>query len=78
MSCPFLLKTHPCRCTAVKGDPGAPPRIVVATLCRAGYKACPAYRFTRAAGKLLHPADFSAWVVLGIPAGCENSVPQPG
>jgi hypothetical protein len=55
-----------------------PPRLVVATLCRARYEACPAYRFVKAAGRPLHPADFLSWVVHKIPAGCDDSVPQQG
>jgi hypothetical protein len=78
MPCPFLKKATGPRCGAVAGNSGAPPRLVIATLCRAGYQACPAFRFTRSSGKLLHPADFVAWVVRGIPAGCEDPIPQPG
>jgi hypothetical protein len=78
MPCPYLSKTHPPRCTAVAGEAALPPRIVVATLCRAGFKACPAHRFTRAAGRLLHPADFIAWVTLRIPTCYDDETPQQG
>ena len=78
MPCPYLRRTHPARCTAVAGNPMAPPRLIVITLCRSGFQACPAFRFTRAAGKLLHPGDFVAWVVQRVPPGCDGEAPQPG
>jgi hypothetical protein len=78
MPCPFLRTSTPARCCAVSGKPGAPPKVVVATLCRGGHEHCPAFRFTRASGKLVHPADFVSWIVLGIPAGYDDSLPQPG
>lgn len=76
MPCPFLHSRHPARCGAV-ASPVSPPQLVMATLCRKGFQACPAYRFTQAAGKLLHPADFWSWVVLGIPPGCNRPPAEP-
>jgi hypothetical protein len=78
MPCPFLRKSNPPRCNAVSGKPGAPPGVVVQTLCRGSHEGCPAFRFTRASGKLLHPADFESWVILRIPAGYDDILPQPG
>ncbi len=77
MSCPLLRKGHVPRCGAVSGV-AVPPRLVLSTLCRGDHESCPAFRYTRAAGKLLHPSDFVAWVVRGITPGCEEATPHPG
>jgi hypothetical protein len=77
MPCPLLRKSSPCRCRAVSGEV-TPPKVIVAALCRAEFQVCPAYRFIRAAGKPLHAADFDAWVVRGVPAGCSDGSPLPG
>ena len=69
MSCPLLRRTHPPQCRAVSGGSGPLAREVVATYCHGPFGECPAYRFVRASGRLLHPADFRAWVVQGIPPG---------
>jgi hypothetical protein len=69
MSCPFLHKSHAPQCRAVAGGPLAIDRDVVATYCRPAHASCPAFRFLRASGRLVHPADFQAWVVLRVPPG---------
>jgi hypothetical protein len=48
----------------------------VVALCRGEFTTCPAYRFVRAAGREVHPADFTAWVVRGIGPG-EVDPPPP-
>jgi hypothetical protein len=44
-------------------------RDTVAAYCRAAHASCPAFRFLRATGRLVHAADFAAWVVRGVPPG---------
>ncbi|HEX9048945.1 MAG TPA: hypothetical protein VF841_00260 [Anaeromyxobacter sp.] len=69
MSCPLLRRAHPPQCRAVGGGPEPVGGGVVATYCRARFGDCPAYRYVRAAGRLLHPADFRSWVLDGIAPG---------
>ncbi len=69
MSCPLLRRAHPLQCRAVAGDPTPVDRDVVAAYCRGRFGDCPAYRFVRAAGRLLHPADYRSWVLDGISPG---------
>jgi hypothetical protein len=75
MSCPLLRRAHPLQCRAVGGEPVPVGRDVVATYCRGKFGDCPAYRYVRAAGRLLHPADFRSWVLDGISPG--RLVPAP-
>jgi hypothetical protein len=44
-------------------------REVIAGYCRGAFAGCPAFRFVRAAGRLVHPSDFTAWVVRGVTPG---------
>ncbi len=76
MACPYFRRTPP-GCRAVAGALGAPPLKVVQEHCRGEYARCGAYRFTRAAGRLLNPADFFSWVVRRIPPGGLEPVPDP-
>ncbi len=69
MSCPLLRRAHPPRCRAVAGEPPPVGPDVVASYCRGHYGSCPGYRYVRAAGRLLNPADFRAWVVDRIQPG---------
>ncbi len=69
MSCPLLRRAHPPQCRAVSGGPMPVGRDVTAAYCRGRYGDCPAYRYVRAAGRFLHPADFHAWVVEGLSPG---------
>ncbi len=69
MSCPLLRRAHDPRCGAVAGGPAPVDRDIVATYCRGRFGGCPAYRYVRAAGHAVHPADFRAWVVDGIGPG---------
>ena len=69
MSCPLLRRAHPAECRAVSGGPAPIGRDVVAAYCRGRFGDCPAYRFVRAAGRLLHPADYRSWVLDGISPG---------
>ncbi len=69
MSCPLLRRSHPPECRAVAGGPAQVDRDVAAAYCRGSYGDCPAYRYLRAAGRHLHPADFHAWVVEGLSPG---------
>ena len=69
MSCPLLRRAHPLQCRAVAGDSAAVDRDIVATYCRGRFGDCPAYRYVRAAGRLLHPADYRSWVVDRIAPG---------
>ena len=83
MSCPLLRRAHPAECRAVSAGPAPIGRDVVATYCRARHAECPAYRYVRAAGHGLHPADFRSWVVEGIRPGSVEPDPdhpylQPG
>ncbi len=75
MVCPFYRKGASPRCVAVAGAPGRPPRPAVEGWCRAEFTRCPAYRYVRAAGRPLHPADFTSWVVRGIPPGALEPPP---
>jgi hypothetical protein len=75
MTCPLLRRTQPPQCRAVSGVPFSLPREVIVTYCRAAHPSCPAFRFVRATGRTAHPADFRAWVVLGVPPG--RSEPSP-
>lgn len=68
MSCPLLTRSS-CRCRAVADAPHALPRLVLATYCHAAHESCPAFRYLRAAGHPAHPADFRAWVILGVSPG---------
>jgi hypothetical protein len=78
MSCPLLRRSQGPACRAVSGGPVAVPREVVAAYCRATWGDCPAYRYLRAAGHLLNPADFRAWVVDGLPPGRTTADPPAG
>ncbi len=69
MSCPLLRRAHPFQCRAVAGGPAPIDREVAAAYCRGSYGDCPAYRYVHAAGHLVHPADFRAWVVDGLSPG---------
>lgn len=69
MMCPLLRRSQPLQCRAVAGGGVAVPRDVVAAYCRGAYGGCPAYRYVRASGRLLHQTDFRAWVVIGISPG---------
>ena len=77
MSCPLLRRAHPPRCRAVAGEPPPVGSDVVASYCRGHYGSCPGYRYVRAAGRLLNPADFRAWVVEGISPGHADASPEP-
>jgi hypothetical protein len=76
MSCPLLRRTHPPQCRAVSGGVAPLAREVLATYCRGPFGECPAYRYVRASGRLLHPADFRAWVVQGIGPGRLDAAPD--
>ena len=69
MSCPLMRRAHPARCRAVAGEPTPVGSDIVASYCRGDHASCPAYRYVRAAGRPLNPADFQAWVVDGISPG---------
>jgi hypothetical protein len=69
MSCPLLRRAHPLQCRAVAGGPAPLQRDVVAAYCRGPFGDCPAYRYVRAAGRLVHPADYRSWVLDGIAPG---------
>ncbi len=69
MTCPLLRRSHPLLCRAVAGAQEPLPGDVVAAYCRGPYGGCPAFRYVRASGRLLHRADFRAWVVIGISPG---------
>jgi hypothetical protein len=69
MICPLLRRSHPPRCRAVMGGIEPVPKDVIAAYCHGPFGACPAYRYVRASGRLLHPSDFRAWVVMGISPG---------
>lgn len=69
MMCPLLRRSHPPMCRAVAGELEPVPRDVAAAYCHGPYGNCPAYRYVRASGRLLHRADFRAWVVMGISPG---------
>lgn len=76
MSCPLLRRSHPPACRAVAGDSAAVGREILAAYCRGPYGTCPAYRYVRAAGHLLHPADFRAWVVEDVAPGRIDARPD--
>jgi len=76
MSCPLLRRAHPPRCRAVAGEPAPVGPEVIASYCRGQYGECPGYRYVRAAGRLLNPADFRAWVVEGIAPGRAEPSPE--
>lgn len=69
MACPLLRRAPPHRCRAVDGASAALPGHVLSAYCRGAYAGCPAYRFLRAAGRPVHPSDFTSWVVRGIGPG---------
>jgi hypothetical protein len=69
MTCPFLARTIRTECRAVADRPAPLPRVVVASCCRERHASCPAYRYVRAAGRPLDPADFRAWVLDRISPG---------
>ncbi len=69
MTCPLLRRAHPAECRAVADAPAPLPRVVLASYCRGDHASCPAYRYVRAAGRPVDPADFHAWVVDGISPG---------
>lgn len=69
MACPLLSRSQPPRCRAVSGGPLAVSREVQAGFCRGTFCDCPAYRYIRATGRALHPADFVAWVLRGLTPG---------
>lgn len=69
MTCPLLQRSRLPRCRAVMGGDQPVTHQVVAAYCRGAYGGCPAYRYLRAAGHLVHPQDFTAWVVRGITPG---------
>lgn len=77
MSCPLLRRSQPPHCRAVAGGPTPLGRDTVATYCRGPYGDCPGYRYVRASGHAVHPADFRAWVTRGIsPGRVEPAVPE--
>ncbi len=69
MPCPFLGLTSRPECRAVAERPAPLRRDVLASYCRERHAACPAYRYVRAAGRPVDPADFRAWVVDEISPG---------
>jgi hypothetical protein len=75
MSCPLFRRSQPPRCRAVVDGPTPVGPAVVASYCRGHYGGCPAYRYVRAAGRLLNPADFRAWVVEEIEPGRSGASP---
>ncbi len=78
MTCPLLRRAHPPRCRAVAGDPVPVGPEIVAAYCRGHHASCAAYRYVRAAGRPLNPADFRAWVVDGISPGHAEPSPESG
>ncbi len=76
MPCPLLRRSHAPACRAVADAPAALGREVLATYCRGPYGDCPAYRYVRAAGRPVHPADFRAWVVLDVAPGQVDARPD--
>ncbi len=77
MVCPFLRRSHPAGCRGVAYGAEPLPREVLAAYCRGGWSTCPGYRYVRASGQLMHPADFRAWVVLGVVPGQIGSSANP-
>jgi hypothetical protein len=75
MSCPLLRRAQLPQCRAVADGPVPVGREIVASYCRGRYGDCPAYRYVRAAGHPLNPADFRAWVVEGISPGRVDPYP---
>jgi hypothetical protein len=76
MSCPLLRRSHPAVCRAVSDGPVPLGQQILAAYCRGPYGDCPAYRFVRASGHLVHPADFRAWVVQGVAPGQVDARPD--
>ena len=76
MSCPLLSRARP-ECRAVAGGSHPVTAQVIATYCRAAPESCPAYRYLRATGGPAHPADFRAWVLLGVRPGRTDPEPVP-
>lgn len=74
MSCPFLRRAHPLQCRAV-AVPARVDREISATFCRGRFDSCAAYRYVRAAGRPLNPADFQAWVVDRLSPGRVDPAP---
>jgi hypothetical protein len=77
MSCPLLRRAHPPRCRAVAGEAAPVGPEVLASYCRGAHDNCPGYRYVRAAGRLLNPADFQAWVVQRIAPGRVDPCSEP-
>jgi hypothetical protein len=77
MSCPFLRRSQPPACRAVADAPAPLSRTILGTYCRGSYGDCPGYRYVRAAGHPVHPADFRAWVVLDLSPGRLDAPPLP-
>jgi hypothetical protein len=69
MTCPFLRRSQPAACRAVADAARSVSRAILDSYCRGSYGDCPAYRYVRAAGHPVHPADFRAWVVLDLVPG---------
>jgi hypothetical protein len=42
---------------------------VVRAFCRGDHASCPAWRFVAAAGRSVHPGDFTAWIGRGLRPG---------
>ncbi len=76
MTCPLLRRAHAPGCRAVAFGSEPLPRAVLAAYCRGAYGSCPAYRYVRASGHLLNPADFRAWVVRGVAPGRIEPSPE--
>ena len=78
MPCPLSKRAQLPECHAVAGRAEHPPREIVAAFCRGRFGDCPGYRYVRATGRALHPADFRAWVILGLdPGQTDPSEPAP-
>jgi hypothetical protein len=76
MTCPFLRRSQAPACRAVADAPAPLSREIVATYCRGPHGNCPAYRYVRAAGHAVHPADFRAWVVRDVAPGQVDARPD--
>ncbi len=75
MACPLLRRSHPPACRGTDGAPAVRGEVISA-FCRGSHLECPAYRFVRAAGRLVHPADFTRWVAQSVtpPGGATDAV----
>lgn len=69
MTCPLLRRSQPAACRAVADGPASLSRAILDSYCRGSHGDCPAYRYVRAAGQCVHPADFRAWVILDLVPG---------